>query len=85
MFPPPVEPSGADHFGYPGPARLCTEGRASLLRKRSATFGSTTIQVQPGFSALRIRADKIDTAKGERWFCDEAEAIAADWRPARSR
>ena len=28
---------------------------------------------------------KIDTSKGERWFCDEAEAIAAGWRPARSR
>ena len=26
---------------------------------------------------------KINTAKGERWFCDEAEAIAAGWRPAR--
>jgi endonuclease YncB( thermonuclease family) len=23
---------------------------------------------------------KIDTAKGERWFCDEAEAVAAGWR-----
>ena len=27
----------------------------------------------------------IDESKGERWFCDEAEAIAAGWRPARSR
>ncbi len=27
----------------------------------------------------------IDEAKGERWFCNEAEAIAAGWRPARSR
>lgn len=24
----------------------------------------------------------IDEAKGERWFCDEAEARAAGWRPA---
>jgi len=23
---------------------------------------------------------KINTAKGERWFCDEAEAMAAGWR-----
>lgn len=23
---------------------------------------------------------RIDTKKGERWFCDEAEAIAAGWR-----
>ena len=25
---------------------------------------------------------KIDTAKGERWFCDENEALAAGWRIA---
>lgn len=28
---------------------------------------------------------RIDEARGERWFCDEAEALAAGWRPARSR
>lgn len=28
---------------------------------------------------------KIDEANGERWFCDEAEAVAAGWRAARSR
>lgn len=26
---------------------------------------------------------RIDTSRGERWFCDEAEAIRAGWRPAR--
>lgn len=26
---------------------------------------------------------KIDTSRGERWFCDEAEALAAGWRAAR--
>lgn len=26
---------------------------------------------------------KIDTSNGERWFCDEAEAQAAGWRPPR--
>jgi endonuclease YncB( thermonuclease family) len=26
---------------------------------------------------------KIDTSKGERWFCSEAEARAAGWRPPR--
>ncbi len=25
---------------------------------------------------------RIDPAKGERWFCSEAEAIAAGWRKA---
>lgn len=28
---------------------------------------------------------KIDEAEGEKWFCDEAEAASAGWRPARSR
>lgn len=28
---------------------------------------------------------KINTAKGERWFCDEAEAIEAGWRGAKGR
>jgi len=26
----------------------------------------------------------IDEARGERWFCSEADALAADWRPASS-
>jgi len=26
---------------------------------------------------------RIDTAKGERWFCTESEALAAGWRPVR--
>lgn len=36
------------------------------------------------WSSAYSRTD-IDEAKSERWFCDEAEAIAAGWRPARSR
>jgi len=28
-------------------------------------------------------ATRIDTSKGERWFCTEAEALAAGWRAAR--
>jgi endonuclease YncB( thermonuclease family) len=27
---------------------------------------------------------RINTARGERWFCNEAEARAAGWRPARN-
>ena len=27
----------------------------------------------------------MDPDKGERWFCDEAQATAAGWRPARAR
>lgn len=28
---------------------------------------------------------KIDEARGERWFCNEAEAVAAGWRAAQQR
>lgn len=28
---------------------------------------------------------KINESNGERWFCDEAEALAAGWRAARTR
>jgi hypothetical protein len=28
-------------------------------------------------------ATKIDESKGERWFCSDAEARAAGWRPAK--
>jgi len=27
---------------------------------------------------------KIDESKGERWFCSEAEARAAGWRPPKN-
>lgn len=27
---------------------------------------------------------KMDTSRGKRWFCTEAEAVAAGWRPAQS-
>lgn len=29
------------------------------------------------------RATRINESKGERWFCNEAEARAAGWRPPR--
>lgn len=33
-----------------------------------------------GYTRARVRADR-----GERWFCTEAEALAAGWRPASAR
>ena len=32
---------------------------------------------------LYYNATAIDTAKGERWFCTEAEAVAAGWRKSK--
>jgi len=37
----------------------------------------------PGWSSYG--ATKINTAKGERWFCTEQEAIQAGWRAPRNR
>ncbi len=36
----------------------------------------------PGTSSYG--ATRIDTSRGERWFCSEAEARAAGWRPPRN-
>lgn len=31
------------------------------------------------------RRTRIEPRKGERWFCDEGQALAAGWRPAQTR
>jgi len=44
------------------------------------------ISVSSGAKIYHVPGDKsydqtvIDPAKGERWFCTEAEAVAAGWR-----
>jgi endonuclease YncB( thermonuclease family) len=52
--------------------------------KGNISVGSGERIYHTPWSAVYDRT-KIDESKGERWFCDEAEAIAAGWRPARSR
>ena len=42
--------------------------------------GTSIYHVPGGYSYAKPR---IDTAKGERWFCTEAEARAAGWRRAK--
>ena len=32
------------------------------------------------WASRHYKRTKINTSKGERWFCDEAEAVAAGWR-----
>jgi hypothetical protein len=34
----------------------------------------------PWYGRIRMDADK-----GKRWFCTEAEALAAGWRPVQAR
>lgn len=43
--------------------------------------GNGRIYHLPGSSAYA--RTRIDTSKGERWFCSESEARAAGWRPPR--
>jgi endonuclease YncB( thermonuclease family) len=58
--------------------------RAGCPIKGNISVGSGERIYHTPWSATYDRT-VIDEAKGERWFCDEAEAIAAGWRPARSR
>ncbi|MCX7888727.1 MAG: thermonuclease family protein [Rhodobacteraceae bacterium] len=45
---------------------ITRDGRRLYHLPRSASYADT----------------RIDTGRGERWFCSEAEALAAGWRPA---
>ena len=45
--------------------------------------GSAQILDQLGvWAEIKPAATRIDTARGERWFCSAAEAIAAGWTAA---
>lgn len=57
------------------------DARKSGCAIKGNISGSGRIYHMPG-QADYERA-RIDAAKGERWFCTEAEAVAAGWRPAR--
>jgi len=69
----------------------CTLRHKARLKRRKPTE-SCRIKGEIGDAGARIyhlpgsdhyeRMD-IDTTKGERWFCTEAEARAAGWRPDR--
>jgi endonuclease YncB( thermonuclease family) len=39
----------------------------------------------PWYEKVRMDEDARGNAKGKRWFCSEAEALAAGWRPAMTR
>ena len=68
-------------------ARLAGEGTAAqpgagrCAIKGNVGKGGTRIYHVPG--GQHYEATRIDTAKGERWFCTEAEARAAGWRRSR--
>lgn len=49
--------------------------------KGNISRSGARIYHRPGDGSYQ--ATRIDTGKGERWFCDEAEARRAGWRPPR--
>ena len=51
------------------------------LIKGSISSKGERIYHVPG--GLYYDATVIDTSKGERWFCTEAEAVAAGWRKSK--
>jgi endonuclease YncB( thermonuclease family) len=68
--------------------------RHTLLGERSNRTGSGKCLIKGNISSSGGRIyhvpggefyerTVIDTAKGERWFCSEAEARVAGWRPSR--
>ena len=53
--------------------------RTQCLIKGNINSKGVKIYHVPGSSAYA--STKIDTSKGERWFCTEADALAAGWSP----
>lgn len=54
-------------------------GRDGCLIKGNLSSGGKRIYHLPGTRAYA--RTRIDTDRGERWFCDEAEAVAAGFSP----
>ena len=55
--------------------------RSGCMIKGNISRKGERIYHLPGWSSYA--ATRIDTARGEQWFCSEAEAAAAGWRAAR--
>ncbi len=51
-----------------------------LIKGNISSKGERIYHVPGG---LYYNATVIDTSKGERWFCTEAEAVAAGWRKSK--
>jgi endonuclease YncB( thermonuclease family) len=63
------------------PMRVVSTGKCSIKGNISFTTGERIYHV-PG--QIYYSVTRINTSKGERWFCSEAEARAAGWRRSRS-
>ena len=54
----------------------CAKGLRNQRQRDRPRPNHTTCPWSPWYGKIRI-----DEAKGKRWFCSEAEALAAGWRP----
>ena len=79
--------------GAASSCRLGHVGRGERLQALSTPESATGCLIKgnissKGESIYHVPGDqhydrtKIRTSKGERWFCSEAEAVAAGWRKA---
>jgi endonuclease YncB( thermonuclease family) len=66
--------------GTTGPQATPSNSAACLIKGNISSKGERIYHVPGG---RWYEATKIDESKGERWFCSEAEAVAAGWRPAK--
>jgi hypothetical protein len=75
-------PSGGG--GSPWPAYTCTENPSPPPDPACPIKGN----ISSGGQIFHVPGQRdycktvIDLSKGERWFCSEAEAVAAGWRAA---
>ncbi len=82
----------AGGFEAPWDFRQAARQRVSTMNEAGAASGQCAIKGNisqngriyhlPGSPAYA--ATRINPSRGERWFCSEAEARAAGWRPARN-
>lgn len=85
-FQPPWEWRAAAKTKQKAPAAIVplldtSQGAGSCEIKGNISSQGERIYHLPGQE--HYARTKISTGKGERWFCSEAEARAAGWRPAR--
>lgn len=76
-FPAADEPAAAA-AGAPAPADAEAAGGPCLIKGNINRAGQKIYHV-PGSPSYD--QTQINEAQGERWFCSEAEAVAAGWRP----
>ena len=71
----------AAHRPAAAPAEAAPDAGSRCTIKGNVSAKGARIYHLP--SSRTYAETRISTAKGERWFCTEAEARAAGWRPAR--